>query len=140
MNVHPGMKQNRQNEQFPHRQVPDGWHATSFQIRTAEGWIEVDGMVRQPFGIDHRTVDEAGNMSWVVTHLPSGCAVVRRIRMLAVALAFVDRIAALTDWTARDIVATADLRERVRQALDLAYGDSFADRPAAVSDNWDSVA
>ena len=67
-------------------------------------------------------------MSWCVTHLPSGLAVVSQVRERAVALALVDRIAALTDWTARDIVATADLKEQVRQALNQAHGDYLADR------------
>jgi hypothetical protein len=63
-----------------------------------------------------------------VTHLPSGLAVVSRVRALAVALALADRIAALTDWDAQNISATPELRERVREALNRAYGDFFADR------------
>ena len=65
-----------------------------------------------------------------MTHLPSGLAVVSRVRALAVALALADRIAALTDWDAQNISATPELREQVREALDRAYGDFFA-RPAA---------
>jgi hypothetical protein len=75
-----------------------------------------------------------------VTHLPSGLAVVTRVRVLAVALAFVDRIAVLTDWTARDISATADLREQVREALDQAYGDFFADRLPELPEDASSAA
>src|SRR5687768_9454988 len=95
---------------------------------TRTSWLEVDGIVRPPFGIDQRATDETGNRSWVVTHLPSGLAVVSRVRALAVALALADRIAALTDWEAQNISATPELREQVREALDRAYGDFFADR------------
>jgi hypothetical protein len=38
--------------------------------------------------------------------------------VLAVALAFVDRIAALTDRTVQEIGATPELRARVQTALD----------------------
>ena len=48
--------------------------------------------------------------------------------MLAVALAFVDRIAGLTDWTVREIGATSDLRAQVQTALDQAYNDYYAGR------------
>ena len=40
-----------------------GWSAASFRIRTADGWLEVDGIVRPPFGIDQRATDETGNGS-----------------------------------------------------------------------------
>jgi hypothetical protein len=63
-----------------------------------------------------------------VTHLPSGLAVVTQVRALAVALALVDRIAGLTDWTAQTIGATPDLRERIQEAMQHAYGDFHADR------------
>jgi hypothetical protein len=108
--------------------VPPGWSVASFRIRTADGWLDVDGIVRPPFGIDQRSIDQAGNRGWFVTHLPSGLAVVTQVRALAVALALVDRIAGLTDWTAQTISATPDLRERVREALHHAYGDFHADR------------
>jgi len=53
----------------------------------------------------------------------------------AVAVGLVDRIAALTDWDTQDIRATPELREQVREALDRAYGDFFADRlPAFLED------
>jgi hypothetical protein len=58
----------------------------------------------------------------------SGLAVVRQIKVLAVALAFVDRIAGLTDWTVPDIRATPDLRAQVQKALDQAYDDYYAGR------------
>jgi hypothetical protein len=108
--------------------VPAGWSAASFRISAADGWLDVDGIVRPPFGIDQRVGDEAGTRSWFVTHLPSGLAVVTGIRALAVALAFVDRIATLTDWAACDITARPELREQVRGALNHAYGDFYADR------------
>ena len=126
--MHPGMKQGRRNEQGARALAAAGWSAASFRIRTAAGWLEVDGIVRPPFGIDQRATDETGDRSWVVTHLPSGLAVVSRVRALAVALALADRIAALTDWEARNISATPELREQVREALDRAYGDFFANR------------
>jgi hypothetical protein len=123
------MKQNTQRAEGP---VPPGWSAASFRISTADGWLEVKGIVRLPFGID-----QVGNRSWFVTHLPSGLAVVTQVRALAVALAFVDRIAGLTDWDAQTISATPDLRERVRQALDHAYGDFHADKlPDLLQDAW----
>ena len=93
-----------------------------------DGWLDVDGIVRPPFGIDQRSIDQAGNTGWIVTHLPSGLAVVTQVRALAVALALVDRIASLTDWGAQTISATPDLRERVRKALNQAYDDCDADR------------
>ena len=126
--MHPGMKQTRRNEQGTQALAAAGWSAASFRIRTADKWLEVDGIVRPPFGIDQRATDEAGDQSWFVTHLPSGLAVVSRVRALAVALALADRIAALTDWETRNISATPELREQVREALDRAYGDFFADR------------
>ena len=43
-----------------------GWSAASFRISTADGWLEVDGIVRPPFGIDQRAIDETGNRSWFV--------------------------------------------------------------------------
>jgi hypothetical protein len=60
-----------------------------------------------------------------VTHLPSGLAVVTQVRALAVALAFVDRITGLTEWTAQNISATPEVREEVRKALNHAYGDFY---------------
>ena len=62
------------------------------------------------------------------THLPSGLAVVSQVRALAVAVALTERIAALTDWDAQNISATPELREQVREALNRAYGDFFANR------------
>jgi hypothetical protein len=131
------MKQSWQNKQYMEEPVPPGWRAASFGISTADGWLEVKGIVRLPFGIDQRSIDQVGNRSWFVTHLPSGLAVVTQVRALAVALAFVDRIAGLTDWDAQTISATPDLRERVRQALDHAYGDFHADKlPDLLQDAW----
>jgi hypothetical protein len=45
-----------------------------------------------------------------------------------VVLVLVDQIAALTDWEAQNIRATPELREQVREALNRAYGDFFANR------------
>src|SRR3954464_10322326 len=129
------MKQSRQNEQGTRVLTTGGWRAASFRISTADNWLEVDGIVRPPFGIDQRANDETGNRSWVVTHLPSGLAVVSRARALAVALALADRIAALTDWEAQNISATPELREQVREALNRAYGDFFADRLPALPED-----
>jgi hypothetical protein len=120
-----GMKQNTQHVEGP---VPPGWTTASFRISTVDGWLDVDGIVRPPFGIDQRSIDQAGNTGWIVTHLPSGLAVVTQVRALAVALALVDRIASLTDWGAQTISATPDLRERVRKALNQAHDDCDADR------------
>ena len=85
------MKRSRRNEQGVQALAAMGWSAASFRIRTADGWLEVDGIVRPPFGIDPRATDETGNRSWVVTHLPSGLAVVSQVRALAVVLVLVDR-------------------------------------------------
>ena len=98
--MHLGMKQTKRNEQGTQALVAAGWSAASFRIRTADGWLEVDGIVRSPFGIDQRATDETGDRSWFVTHLPSGLAVVSQVRALAVAVALTERIAALTDWDA----------------------------------------
>src|SRR5688572_28443373 len=76
-----------------------GWRAASFAISTSQGRLDVDGIVRSPFRIDQRTIDETGTSRWSVTLLPSGLAVVRQIKVLAVALAFVDGLTALNDWT-----------------------------------------
>ena len=54
------MKQGRQNERGT-QALAAGWSATSFRISTADGWLEVDGIVRSPFGIDQRATDEAGD-------------------------------------------------------------------------------
>jgi hypothetical protein len=109
------MKQTRRNEQGTQALVAAGWSAASFRIRTADGWLEVDGIVRPPFGIDQRATDETSNRSWFVTHLPSGLAVVSQVTAVAVATALTDRIAALTDWEAQNISATPELREQVRE-------------------------
>ena len=53
---------------------------------------------------------------------------VRQIKVLAVALAFVDRIAGLTDWTVQQICATPELRAQVQKALDQAYDDYYTGR------------
>ncbi|QQP93821.1 hypothetical protein IGS68_34415 (plasmid) [Skermanella sp. TT6] len=111
------------------------WRAGSYNIITAAGRLEVEGIVRSPFGIDERADGEPGSRSWAVTHLPSGLAIVTRIRAWAVALAFTDRIAGLADWTARDIAATPELREQVRIALDRTYDDFQAGRLSADPDN-----
>jgi hypothetical protein len=131
------MKRSRWNEQGkPLALAAMGWSAASFRISTADNWLEVDGIVRPPFGIDQRATDQTGDRSWFVTHLPSGLAVVSQVRVLAVAVGLVDRIAALTDWDTQDIRATPELREQVREALDRAYGDFFADRlPAFLEDD-----
>src|SRR5688500_20325300 len=92
------MKPTRRNERGTQALAAAGWSAASFRIRTTNGWLEVDGIVRPPFGIDQRATDETGNRSWFVTHLPSGLAVISRVRALAVAVALTDRVAALADW------------------------------------------
>jgi hypothetical protein len=120
--MHPDITPHRQNTQA------SGWRGASFAISTPQGRLDVDGIVRSPFGIDQRTIDEAGTRGWSVTHLPSGLAVVRQIKVLAVALAFVDRIAALTDWTVQEISTTPDLRAQVQKALNQAYDDYYAGR------------
>jgi hypothetical protein len=120
--THPAMLPDSQAAQA------SGWRAAFFAISTPQGRLDVDGIVRSPFGIDQRTIDEAGTRGWSVTHLPSGLAVVRQIKVLAVALAFVDRIAGLTDWTVPDIRATPELRAQVQTALDQAYDDYYAGR------------
>jgi hypothetical protein len=119
--------------------LASGWRAASFAISTPQGRLDVDGIVRSPFGIDQRTIDEAGTSGWSVTHLPSGLAVVRQIKVLAVALAFVDRITALTDWTVQEIGATAELRAQVQTALDQAYDDYYAGRLAPIPQDTSSV-
>jgi hypothetical protein len=63
-----------------------------------------------------------------------GLAVVSQVKERAVALALVDRIAALTDWAARDVVTTAALREQVRQALNQAHHDYLVDRLSTFPD------
>jgi hypothetical protein len=131
------MKQGRRNRQLA--EAPAGWRAASFQISTVDGWLKVNGLARQQFGVDQRA-PEAGDGNWFVTHLPSGRAVVTQVRVLAVALAFADRIAALTDWSALDINATTELRDQVRQALDLAYGDFFANRLPNLTEDTSSPA
>jgi hypothetical protein len=47
---------------LPDSQTPQasGWRAASFAISTPQGWLDVDGIIRSPFGIDQRTIDEAG--------------------------------------------------------------------------------
>ena len=50
-------------------------------------------------------------------------------------LALVDQIAALIDWDAQNIRATPELREQVREALNRAYGDFFADRLPALPED-----
>jgi hypothetical protein len=120
--THPAM--------LPDSQAPQasGWRAASFAISTPQGQLTVDGIVRSPFGIDPRSIDEAGTRGWSVTHLPSGLAVVRQIKVLAVALAFVDRITGLTDWTVQEIRATPELRAQVQTALDQAYDNFYSGR------------
>jgi hypothetical protein len=120
--MHPAM--------LPDSQAPpaSGWRASSFAISTPQGRLTVDGIVRSPFGVDQRTIDEAGTRGWSVTHLPSGFAVVRQIKALAVALAFVDGIVGLTDWTVQEISTTSALRAQVQKALDQAYDDYYAGR------------
>ena len=53
---------------------------------------------------------------------------VRQIKVLAVALAFVDRITGLVDWTVQEIRATPELRAQVQTALDQAYDDFYSGR------------
>jgi|SRR4051794_6168881 len=74
------MKQSWQNKQYTEGPVPPNWSAASFGISTTDGWLEVKGIVRLPFGIDQRSIDQVGNRSWFVTHLPSGLAVVTQVR------------------------------------------------------------
>ena len=119
-------------------QAPD-WRAASFAISTPQGRLDVDGIVRSPFGIDPRSIDEEGTRGWSVPHLPSGLAVVRQIKVLAVALTFVDRIAALTDWTVQEIGATPELRAQVQKALDQAYDDFYSGRLPPVPEDTSSA-
>jgi hypothetical protein len=130
-----------QPDMLPDSQAPQasGWRAASFAISTPQGQLTVDGIVRSPFGIDPRSIDEAGTRGWSVTHLPSGLAVVRQIKVLAVALAFVDRIAGLTDWTVQEISTTPDLRAQVQTALDQAYDDYYAGRLAPIPQDTSSA-
>jgi hypothetical protein len=120
--THPAMLPDSQATQA------SGWCAASFAISTLQGRLTVDGIVRSPFRVDQRTIDEVGTRGWSVTHLLSGFAVVRQIKVLAVALAFVDGIAGLTDWTVQEIRATPDVRAQVQKALDQAYDDHYAGR------------
>ena len=64
---------------------------------------------------------------------------VRQIKVLAVALAFVDRIAALTDWTVQEIGATPELRAQVQKALDRAYDDFYTGRLPPVPQDTSSA-
>jgi hypothetical protein len=116
-----------------------GWRAASFAISTPQGRLDVDGIVRSPFGIDPRSIDEEGTRGWSVTHLPSGLAVVRQIKVLAVALAFVDRITGLADWTVQEIRATPELRAQVQTALDQAYDDFYSGRLPPVPEDTSSA-
>jgi hypothetical protein len=119
------MTPGRQDKLTARGLAASGWRAGSFTISTAAGRLEVDGIVRQPFGIDERSDDGLGGRSWVVTHLPGRSP---RISVPAVALAFTDRIAALTDWAAREISATPELGEQVRKALGRVRGGFHAGR------------
>jgi hypothetical protein len=65
--------------------------------------------------------------------------VVRQIKMLAVALAFVERIAALTDWTVQEIRATPELRAQVQTSLDQAYDDFYSGRLPQVPQDTSST-
>jgi hypothetical protein len=65
--------------------------------------------------------------------------VVRQIKVLAVALTFVDRIAALTDWTVQEIGATPELRAQVQKALDRAYDDFYTGRLPPVPQDTSSA-
>ena len=65
---------------------------------------------------------------------------VRQIKVLAVALALVDRIAELTDWTVQEISATPDLRAQVQKALDRVYDDYYAGRLAPIPQDPSSAA
>jgi hypothetical protein len=131
--THPAMLPDSQATQAP------DWYAASFTINTPQGRLPVDGIVRSPFGIDQRTIDEAGTRGWSVTHLPSGLAVVRQIKVLAVALAFVDRITGLADWTVQEIRATPELRAQVQTALDQAYDDFYSGRLPPVPEDTSSA-
>ena len=51
------------------------------------------------------------------------------------ALTFVDRISALTDWTIQDICATPELRAQVQKALHQAYDDFYAGRLASIPED-----
>ena len=64
---------------------------------------------------------------------------VRQIKVLAVALAFVDRIAALTDWTIQEICATPELRAQVQKALDQAYDDFYSGHLPPVPEDLSSA-
>jgi hypothetical protein len=130
-----------QPDMLPNNQAlqASGWRAASFAISTPQGRLDVDGIVRSPFEIDQRTIDEAGTSGWSVTHLPSGLAVVRQIKVLAVALAFVDRITALTDWAVQEIGATLELRAQVQTALDQTYGDYYAGRLSQIQQDTSST-
>jgi hypothetical protein len=132
--MHPAMLSDSQTTQA------SGWRAASFAISTPQGRLPVDGIVRSPFGIDQRSIDEAGTRGWSLTHLPSGLAVVRQIKVLAVALAFADRIAGLTDWTVQEISATPELRAQVQTALDQAYDDFYTGRLPPVPEDPPSAA
>ena len=130
-----------QPDMLPDRQAPQasGWRAASFAINTPQGRLDVDGIVRSPFGIAQLTMDEKGTKGWSLTHLPSGLAVVRQIKVLAVALAFVDGITALTDWTVQEIRATPELRAQVQTALDQAYDDFYSGRLPPVPEDTSSA-
>ena len=64
----------------------------------------------------------------------------RQIKVLAVALAFVDRITGLTDWTVQEIRATPELRAQVQTALDQAYDDFYTGRLPPVPEDPPSAA
>ncbi len=64
---------------------------------------------------------------------------VRQIKVLAVALAFVDRITGLADWTVQEIRATPELRAQVQTALDQAYDDFYAGRLPPVPEDTSSA-
>jgi hypothetical protein len=65
--------------------------------------------------------------------------VVRQIKVMAVALAFVDGIAALTDWTVQEIGAPPELRAQVQKALDRAYDDFYTGRLPPVPQDTSSA-
>lgn len=81
------------------------WREGSFRIATRDDWVAVKGFVSDEFGIR-----DAGRRhpTWTVTHLASGMLVTpgnAGFSRREMAIAFADRIAALTDWSCIDAKA-----------------------------------
>jgi len=86
------------------RVVADTWTPAEFRIGTNDGVQKVHGYTLAGLGLHREGATPEGSQTrWALTHLGSGCAMLRPVGTLAMAMPLATDVARCTDWTLFDM-------------------------------------